>query len=489
MHERAPLQLRGDFCLVVVNKLLAGFGIVFGAVFDLVERHLGHTIGSIAEVELERRAVDGVGRGGAVEEPQAIALLLFGAEQPVRLDRLNLEGDDAIVGQLHERRHEGPVGDIAVLHEGGDDRRMVSRGDIAEVGLLEHRLGAAPPRELEIADDGQEDRRDRHLCRAARAHDGARLLAAGIGLVGPRLLLFEDGRQAPLTRRGKRRHPRRREDDARLGELTGLHTGHLHPDPRHVGVEGNRSVEGPVPPRTQVLPRLRCDPRIVSTCKADEQTDVFGIVFPIRTDELPVQLGGVGPGHDRAGQRVADSNGERIAIVVGREHLDQEIIALDRRCVDALLAVFCRIDALERPRPVAIDLVDRHTRDRHRRHLTLLVANEGDRPKHAVDVIVRLKQAAFAHLEVAVCLHLGLNFDIVGIRGRMCPHGQGDQNGNQHDKSRARAQQTFSQSHGEPFVEVGFDGTHYDGVRPERRDESGKRPCRRRLVHEHRLIR
>ena len=152
--------------------------------------------------------------------------------------------------------------------------------------------------------------------------------------------------------------------------------------------------------------------------------DVLGVLLPVRANELPVQLRGIGPRHDRALDHIRDPHGHLVAVDARNEHLELQRRALIFNRVNMLVARLRILDLRHRTgicegllrtvgrsvdrvvgrhvdRPVALT----HAQNRHRRRISLLVLGERDAPIHAVDRILKGKRARLGHEQVAVLHH------------------------------------------------------------------------------------
>ena len=173
-------------------------------------------------------------------------------------------------------------------------------------------------------------------------------------------------------------------------------------------------------------------------CEVHFHLDVIGIRGPAVAHEFPIELGGIGPVHDRTGHGVAHVIDRAIAALVRAEHLDLYAVTslLDR--VDAVVAFVCAVDLVKRG-VVFLDIQHIDTR-----RAALLVGARIDLPKHAVDVVIEIKLASLDNGQRAVGLDRGADIGLGhGVAVGTCNGGQQQQcarderaNGN---KSRKRA--------------------------------------------------
>ena len=151
-------------------------------------------------------------------------------------------------------------------------------------------------------------------------------------------------------------------------------------------------------------------------CEAYFHLDIVGIRGPAVTHKLPVELGGIGPVHDRTGHGVAHVIDRAIAALVRAEHLNPYAVTglLDR--VDARVALVRAIDFVKR----GVLFLD--TQHVDARRAALLVGARIDLPKHAVDVVVEIKLASLDNGQRSIGLNRGTDVGLghgvaVGVRG------------------------------------------------------------------------
>ena len=151
-------------------------------------------------------------------------------------------------------------------------------------------------------------------------------------------------------------------------------------------------------------------------CEAHFHLDIVGIRRPAVAHELPVELGGIGPVHDRTGHGVAHVIDRAVAALVGAEHLNPYAVTglLDR--VDARVALVRAIDFVKR----GVLFLD--TQHVDARRAALLVGARIDLPKHAVDVVAEIKLASLDNTQRAIGLDRGTDIGLghgvaVGVRG------------------------------------------------------------------------
>ena len=151
-------------------------------------------------------------------------------------------------------------------------------------------------------------------------------------------------------------------------------------------------------------------------CEAHFHLDIVGIRRPAVTHELPVELGGIGPVHDRTGHGVAHVIDRAVAALVRAENLDlyAAVGLLDR--IDARVALVRAIDFVER----GVLFLD--TQHVDARRAALLVGTRIDLPKHAVDVVVEIKLASLDNGQRSIGLDRGADVGLghgvaVGVRG------------------------------------------------------------------------
>ena len=151
-------------------------------------------------------------------------------------------------------------------------------------------------------------------------------------------------------------------------------------------------------------------------CEAHFHLDVIGIRRPAVAHKLPVELGGIGPVHNRTGHGVAHVVDCAVAALVRAEHLNPYAVTglLDR--VDARVALVRAIDFVKR----GVLFLD--TQHVDARRAALLVGARIDLPKHAVDVVVEIKLASLDNTQRAIGLDRGTDIGLghgvaVGVRG------------------------------------------------------------------------
>ena len=151
-------------------------------------------------------------------------------------------------------------------------------------------------------------------------------------------------------------------------------------------------------------------------CEAHFHLDIVGIRRPAVTHELPVELGGIGPVHDRTGHGVAHVIDRAVAALVRAEHLNPYAVTglLDR--IDARVALVRAIDFVKR----GVLFLD--TQHIDARRAALLVGTRIDLPKHAVDVVVEIKLASLDNGQRSIGLDRGADVGLghgvaVGVRG------------------------------------------------------------------------
>ena len=146
-------------------------------------------------------------------------------------------------------------------------------------------------------------------------------------------------------------------------------------------------------------------------CEVHFHLDIVGIRGPAVTHELPVELGGIGPVHDRTGHGVAHVIDRAIAALVGAEHLNPYAVTglLDR--VDARVALVRAIDFV-------LFLDTQHV---DARRAALLVGARIDLPKHAVDVVVEIELASLDNGQRSIGLNRGADVGLAhGVAVGVC---------------------------------------------------------------------
>ncbi len=157
-------------------------------------------------------------------------------------------------------------------------------------------------------------------------------------------------------------------------------------------------------------------------CEAHFHLDVIGIRRPAVAHELPIELGSIGPVHDRTGHGIAHVIGRAVAALVRTEYLNPYAVTglLDR--VDARVTLVRAIDFVKR----GVLFLD--TQHVNARRAALLVGARIDLPKHAVDVVVEIKLASLDNAQQSIGLDRGAD---VGLGHRIpvgtCNGGQQQQ--------------------------------------------------------------
>ena len=154
-------------------------------------------------------------------------------------------------------------------------------------------------------------------------------------------------------------------------------------------------------------------------CEAHFHLDIVGIRRPAVAHELPVELGGIGPVHNRTGHGVAHVVDCAVAALVRAEHLNPYAVTglLDR--VDARVALVRAIDFVKR----GVLFLD--TQHVDARRAALLVGARIDLPKHAVDVVIEIKLATLDNAQRAIGLDRGADIGLGhGIPVGVCGGGQ-----------------------------------------------------------------
>ena len=297
---------------------------------------------------------------------------------------------------------------------------MVGRGHVAEVFVLEQRFGLALA-QLEHDDCAGKGHRRDNANHGKCIGDHAGVSAAGVGLLGPRLLLAQNCRHAFLARGGELRHPIAGEGDARLGEFALMYAGYGIGNHGLVRVERHVARERTVAPCTEVI---ALDGRRSGSgiCEVNFHLDVIGVRRPAVAHKLPVKLGGIGPVHNRTGHGVAHVIDRAVATLVGAEHLDlYAAVGLLNR-IDAVVAFVCIVNPAKR----GIIFLDAQHIDTRR--TTLLVGARIDIPIHAVDVVVEIKLAPLDNGQRSIGLNRGTDIGLGhGIPVGTCNGGQQQQ--------------------------------------------------------------
>ena len=297
---------------------------------------------------------------------------------------------------------------------------MVGRGHIAEVLVLEERLGLGPA-QLEHHDHAGIGNRHDNTHHGNRAGDRTRVLAAGVGLVGPFLLFAQNRRHALFARGGELRHPVAGEGNARLGELALMHARNGIGDHGLALVERHVARERTVAPCAEVV---ALDGRRPGSgiCKVDFHLDVIGIRGPTVAHKLPVELGGIGPVHDRADHGIAHVKDRAVAALVGAKHLNPYAVAGLLHRVDARVALVGAVDLVKR----GVVFLDAQHIDAYR--TALLVGACIDIPIHAVDVVVKIELTSLDNGQRAIGLDRGTDIGLAhGVAVGMGGGGQQQQ--------------------------------------------------------------
>ena len=194
-----------------------------------------------------------------------------------------------------------------------------------------------------------------------------------------------------------------------------MHAGNGIGDHGFVRIERYVTRQRTVAPRAEVI---ALDGRRPGSgiCEVHFHLDVIGIRGPAVAHEFPIELGGIGPVHNRTGHGVAHVIDRAIAALVGAENLDLYAVTslLDR--IDARVTLVRAIDFVER----GVLLLDAQHIDTRR--TALLVGARIDLPKHAVDVVIEIKLAPLDNGQRAVGLDRGADIGLghgvaVGVRG------------------------------------------------------------------------
>ena len=123
-------------------------------------------------------------------------------------------------------------------------------------------------------------------------------------------------------------------------------------------------------------------------CEVDFHLDIVGVRRPAVAHKLPVELGGIGPVHNRTGHGVAHVKDRAVAALVRAEYLDlYAAVGLFHR-IDAVVAFVCIVDPVKR----GVVFLDAQHIDARR--ASLLIGARIDLPKHAVDVVIEIKLAS-----------------------------------------------------------------------------------------------
>ena len=418
IDQVATLEFGGHLALERIKALP---GVL--KVFERTELHLLAVLGIGTKIHIDDGHVDGILDTLARDEPQRILLDgLFSQAQETALGaRFVHDFDHAIVRELHERGDKGAVFHRPSVHQRREHGRMVTGGHIAKVGLINNGLGACIPSPAQPHRDHKQHCGEHREGDRPHRGDDAGAGALGVGLLRPLGLLGKDRVETRLARRSKTRHPIRRERHADLSELPRVHRRRRK---RHNGigrigrVQQHAAVKRPVAPGAKVRilglgVRQRAE---FGAGKRHVQMDVLGVLLPVRANELPVQLRGIGPRHDRALDHIRDPHGHLVAVDARNEDLEVQRRALICHRVNMLVARLCVLDLRHRTgicegllravgRSVDRTVALTHAQNRHRRRISLLVLGERDAPIHAVDRILKGKRACLGHEQVAVLHH------------------------------------------------------------------------------------
>ena len=216
-----------------------------------------------------------------------------------------------------------------------------------------------------------------------------------------------------------------------------MHAGNGIGDHGLVRIERHVARERTVAPRTEVI---ALDGRRSGSgiCEVNFHLDVIGVRRPTVAHKLPVELGGIGPVHNRTGHGIAHVIGRAVTTLVGAEHLDSCAVTslLDR--IDARVALVRAVDFVKR----GVLFLDAQHIDGRR--AALLVGARIDLPKHAVDVVIEIKLAPLDNGQRSIGFNRGTDIGLGhGVAVGTCNGGQQQQcarderaNGN---KSRKRA--------------------------------------------------
>ena len=179
-------------------------------------------------------------------------------------------------------------------------------------------------------------------------------------------------------------------------------------------------------------------------CEVHFHLNVIGVRGPAVAHKLPVELGGIGPVHDRTGHGVAHVIDRAVAALVGAEHLNPYAVTglLDR--VDARIALVRAIDFVKR----GVLFLD--TQHVNARRAALLVGARIDLPKHAVDVVVEIKLASLDNGQRSIGLDRGAD---VGL-GHRIP--VGTCNGGQQQQRKRDEHADGSESRKQAALPTGF---------------------------------
>ena len=194
-----------------------------------------------------------------------------------------------------------------------------------------------------------------------------------------------------------------------------MHAGNGIGDHGLVRVERHIARQRAVTPRTEVVALGRRGPR-GGACEVELHLDVIGIGRPTVADELPVELGGIGPVHDRTGHGVAHIKDRAVAALVRAEHLDSHAVIGLLHGIDATIALVCTVDLVKR----GVIFLDAQHVDAHR--TALLVGACIDVPEHAVDIVVEIELTPLDNGQRTIGLDRGADIGLahgvtVGVRG------------------------------------------------------------------------
>ena len=160
-------------------------------------------------------------------------------------------------------------------------------------------------------------------------------------------------------------------------------------------------------------------------CEVHFHLDIIGIRRPAVAHKLPVELGGIGPVHNRTGHGVAHVIDRVVAALVGAENLDLHAAVGLLNRIDAAVAFVCAVNLVKR----GVIFLDAQHIDARR--AALLVGARIDLPEHAVDVVVEIELASLDNGQRAIGLDRGTDVGLahgvaVGVRGggqqQQCKH-------------------------------------------------------------------
>ena len=194
-----------------------------------------------------------------------------------------------------------------------------------------------------------------------------------------------------------------------------MHAGNGIGDHGLVHIERHVARQRAVAPCTEVIALDGRRPG-GSICEVHFHLDIVGIRGPAVAHKLPVELGGIGPIHNRTGHGVAHIIDRAVAALVGAENLDlYAAVGLLNR-IDAAVAFICAVDLVKR----GVVFLDAQHIDARR--AALLVGARIDLPKHAVDVVVEIELASLDNGQRSIGLNRGADVGLahgvtVGVRG------------------------------------------------------------------------